>query len=663
MYRSIIDSAEPLRHLTTEWLLTNGLGGFAMGTALGANTRRYHGLLIAPMMPPLNRVVALHSVIEQLVTPDGPVDLAMPQFEVREANENSEIDDELPPGKRCHLLRFEVSPPTRTLWVYRVGQVIIEKELVLRPWGNVAELSYCLRHIPGPMTLRLRPLVALRDFHSLRKESDGPPTCEQIGKGGFTLQRDDMKLTLEGLGGSSIERVSEPDWWRNLTYQEDAARGQDFREDVFSPGVYEARVTRGQADVVILKASFENTAKKWPDPPTRSIGLPNPTGRALPPTESLRVAADQFIASRLDDSHWHTTVLAGFPWFADWGRDTMISLPGLLIASGRLDEAQSALKLFARHMHKGLVPNRFDDYGGSPEYNTVDASLWFVHAVHALAKVNDALVDDALRFACWNVITAYRDGTDNNIHMDDDGLIIAGGPDTQLTWMDAKRDGIVMTPRHGKPVEIQALWHHALRCAVELLPTAPENVEFEAIAERAAKSFRDKFWWPERNCLHDVLKESNGAWQGDGALRPNQLFAVSLGSDLLSQDQQRAVVSAAREKLLTPVGVRTLAPGSDGYIGRYEGDMMQRDRAYHNGTVWPWLIGPYCEALLRSQDFSDDAKEQVRNTLQPLITELHTGCLGQLAEIYDGDPPHRPAGCPAQAWSVAEVLRVLTLID
>ncbi len=657
MYRVVIDRTDPLQHLDTEWLLTSGLGCFAMGTPLGANTRRYHGLLVASMLPPLERVVTLHSMIEQLVTPDGVVDLSMPQFARR--------GESVPGGAapECHVLRFEVEPPNRALWVFRVGQVTIEKELVLRSWGNVAELSYFLRHIPGPLTLRLRPLVAMRDFHSLCRESDGPPEVELFGRNTFTLRRRAMKLTLEGLGGSNMERVGEPEWWRSLTYEEDARRGQDFQEDVFSPGFFEARIARGRADVVILRAVAENAERTWSDPPIRPSAAAHVAGRAIMPAQKLRIAAEQFIAWRLDGDTWRTTILAGFPWFSDWGRDTMISLPGLLIAAGRLEEAKSALTLFARHMHRGLVPNRFDDYGGSPEYNTVDASLWFVHAVHALFKAQPALVDDTLRFACWNVVSSYRDGSDFDIHMDDDGLIAAGSPETQITWMDARRDGIVFTPRHGKPVEIQALWHHSLRCAAELLADAPERGELEQLAERAAESIRTKFWWNERNCLHDVLAPTGtGGWAPDGRLRPNQLFAVSLDPSPLSREQQRGVVDAARKHLLTPFGLRTLSPDHRDYIGRFEGDMRRRDQAYHNGTVWPWLIGPYCEALLRSEDFSPAAKDEVRRVIAPLIESLNSGCLGQIAEVYDGDAPHRPAGCPAQAWSVAEVLRVLTML-
>jgi len=676
MHRLLIDRAEPLRHLRNEWLLTNGLGGYAMGTALGANTRRYHGLLVAATKPPLGRILALHSVIEQLVTPDGTVTLAMPQFARLGASPPTpsgsahapplHVADEspfaLPPGQRSSLLRFEHEPNVRTLWVYRVGQVIVEKELSLRAGANRAELSYCLRHIPGPMTLRLRPLVALRDFHDLGHEHAGAPACEQVHRNGFALRQGEITLTIEGMGGANISRIAEPEWWRHFVYEEDARRGQDFTEDVYSPGLYEARIARAQADVVLLKAAVHIEGQHWPDPPARITASRGAPPLCDAPIAALRTAAEQFIACRLDGNAWHTTVLAGFPWFADWGRDTMISLPGLLLATQRHEEAASALDLFARHERKGLVPNRFDDYGGAPEYNTVDASLWFIHAVHTLRRQSPARVSDTMRRACANIITHYISGTDFNIRMDQDGLIACGGPDTQITWMDAKRNGIVFTPRHGKPVEIAALWHHALRCANELLDDDARRDEWTTIADRAAAGFQ-RFWWQEQKCLHDVLVQRDGQWIGDARLRPNQLFAVSLEHSPLTKEQQRSVVDAARTHLLTPVGLRTLAPGSEGYIGRFEGDMMQRDRAYHNGTVWPWLIGTYCEALLRAHEFSNEAKHEARRTIAPLLAELETGCLGQLAEVYDGDPPHRPAGCPAQAWSVAEALRVLSMLD
>ena len=343
----------------------------------------------------------------------------------------------------------------------------------------------------------------------------------------------------------------------------------------------------------------------------------------------------------------------------------MIALPGLMLCTDRIDEARSCLLMFAQHIKNGLIPNLFDDYGGAAHYNTVDAPLWFVHAVHALWKSAGQSTgleapDDKLIVACRAIIAAYRNGTDFNIRMDDDGLITAGDENTQLTWMDARRDGVAFTPRHGKAVEINALWFNALKCLAEMTDSHAEREECNALARQAAHSFRSQFWWEERQCLHDVLP-------ADGALRPNQIFAVSLPHSPLDESQRRAVVKSVGERLLTPFGLRTLDRDDPNYRGRYEGNLFERDRAYHNGTVWPWLIGPYCEAVLRVEKFSPRAKKKVRAIIQPLIDEMQNTaggrCLNQIAEVYDGDPPHRPSGCPAQAWSVAEVLRIAAMIE
>jgi predicted glycogen debranching enzyme len=386
----------------------------------------------------------------------------------------------------------------------------------------------------------------------------------------------------------------------------------------------------------------------------------------------LAVAARQFMVARHGPQAraWTASVIAGYPWFGDWGRDTMISLPGLMLCTGRLDEAESTLACFAKHLKNGLVPNLFDDYGSAAHYNTVDASLWFVHAAHALhlARLPDTRLTREIVEACRTIIAAYRHGTDFDIRMDQaDGLIVAGSPATQLTWMDAARDGVVFTPRFGKAVEINALWHNALLCMSELTEDAGERNELIMLARRVAASFRSAFWWEQRQCLHDCLTpSSSGNFEPDGQMRPNQIFAVSLPFSALNEPQHQAVVKAVGERLLTPFGLRTLDRDDPNYKPRYEGTLFERDAAYHNGTVWPWLIGAYCDSLLRVERFSGDAKRRAHETIRPLIDEMRNAaggrCVGQIAEVYDGDPPHRPSGCPAQAWSVAEVLRILTMI-
>jgi predicted glycogen debranching enzyme len=369
----------------------------------------------------------------------------------------------------------------------------------------------------------------------------------------------------------------------------------------------------------------------------------------------FRAAADFIVLRNRPDGKAGTTILAGYPWFADWGRDTMISLPGLLLTTGRFTEACQVLSVFAQYVSEGMIPNRFDDYTNEPSYNTVDASLWFVHACYAyLAYSNDRKTfEQALLPACREIVRGYKQGTRYHIKMDEaDGLITQGDATTQLTWMDAKMGQTVFTPRQGKAVEINALWHHALRLLGE-----------DALADKVGESFRKAFYVSPFRGLADVVSGGPGNYQRDNSVRPNQIYAVSLAHSPLTAEQQSAVVEVVRRELLTPYGLRTLARGDGRYKAKYTGNQWLRDGAYHNGTVWPWLIGGFLEAYLKVNAFSDGAVRQVREWLEPLIGHMaDRGCIGQLPEIFDADEPHRPVGTPAQAWSVAEVLRVAAMV-
>ncbi len=384
---------------------------------------------------------------------------------------------------------------------------------------------------------------------------------------------------------------------------------------------------------------------------------------------ALTVAADQFVVVRdLPELGRRASVIAGYPWFGDWGRDSMIALPGLLLATGRHAEALGTLTAFATLRRDGLVPNCFDDATGEAKFNTADASLWFVQAAcdYVEASKDTAAFRTTLLPACLDILRAYRDGTDFDIRMDPtDGLMVAGNPGTQITWMDAARDGVVFTPRHGKAVEINALWVSGLRRVIGRLDANAAKA-WSAIADQAAASFDRLFWDPARACLFDRLERREGpagevTWQGADELRPNQVYAVSLPHSPLSQERQRAVLRAVKEHLLTPVGLRSLAPGAPGYRARYEGTLFERDAAYHNGTVWPYLLGAYASAVVRVGEGSPAARAEARAALMPLIESLSrpsaAGVAGSLAEVFDADEPRRPQGCPAQAWSVAEVLR------
>ncbi len=668
MHTIDIDPADPAsirRALETEWLLSNGLGGYAMGTALGVNTRRYHGLLVAATKPPVGRVVALHSMIEQLILPrDGGgeigaeevIDLSTQQFI------GPDGDPMLHPGGWRKLEQFECdSVGNVARWSFRVGGGRVQRAVTVAKGRNAIAIDYSI-DLPGPWRLFLRPLIAGRDIHHLNGQL---PSDEQVVR---ALKEEPMLWVPLHIEDASEWTLDIQDW-RNFGYPRDRERGQDWTESVTSPYYWNV-VGSGRA-TVHLDAPAVLYGDRSRRPPK---GSQFATETSSSPT--LTQAASQFLVERWGKVGTHT-IIAGYPWFSDWGRDTMIALPGLLLCTQRYDEARGALLTFARHMRRGLVPNMFDE-SGAGHYNTVDASLWFVHAVREWWRAQSPSprgrgeVDAELLVACRAVIASYRDGTDFDIRMDRDGLIVAGNAETQLTWMDAKRAGVVFTPRHGKAVEINALWFNALHAMAEMTDEETERHELIDLSRRVEASFREAFWWNDRQCLHDCLVPDDGSREGaeqrfvfDGKLRPNQIFAVSLPFSPLRREQQRAVVEVVTQRLLTPFGLRTLDRDDADYRGRFEGDLFQRDAAYHQGTVWPWLIGPYGEAYLRVHDFSDEAKAHARQLLQPLLDEMNSleggRCLGQIAEVYDGDAPQRPAGCPAQAWSVAEVLRLSML--
>jgi predicted glycogen debranching enzyme len=545
-----------------------------------------------------------------------------------------------PRGDRL-LERFDFDTTAR--WRYEVLGARIDKELLLC-WGrNVAGVRY--RIDPGPrgkLDLTLIPFVSLRDFHAVERAA-GHHRVEADGRR-VAVFRGDVVLHLGVDQGSFIH---EPDWWRGHFYALDGRRGQEAHEDLFKPGRFVIPVAG--PTTLVLWASTESVDSLDFDAEVQrhaqALNLP----ASLSPIQSRlhRAAADFIVARNAPDGSPGTTVLAGYPWFADWGRDTFISLPGLMLTTRRFEQARQVLKVFAEYVSEGMIPNRFDDYTNEPHYNTVDASLWFIHAAHEYVRLSGdrELYDQTLRKACDAILDGYTRGTRFGIRMDEsDGLITQGDADTQLTWMDAKCDGIAFTPRQGKAVEINALWHHAL-----VLMGRRE------LADRVKASFTRVFWISPFRGLYDVV---NGN-EKDAQVRPNQIFAVSLPNSPLSRDQQHAVVEIVRRELLTPYGLRTLGPKERNFHPYYSGPARQRDEAYHNGTIWPWLLGAFLEAYLRVHDRSPASIELARKWLMPLVDLMETGgCVGQIAEIHEAAEPHRPEGCPAQAWSVAEVLRL-----
>ncbi|HXE54527.1 MAG TPA: amylo-alpha-1,6-glucosidase [Tepidisphaeraceae bacterium] len=633
-------------HDRQEWLLTNGLGGFASSTVIGCNIRRYHGLLCAAVVPPVGRIMALNRVGEILKL-DGREDLL--ELSINQFREN------LHPRGDKYLRRFELDGTAR--WEFEVENVKVIKELQLLWKQNVAVLRYTIEPAwPRPIQFSVLPFIALRDFHSLRRAQG---TNFQTLPGARQMAVTDGKSTVY-LASDAANFTEAHDWWYGHVYPIETERGQDDSEDLFCPGRFVVEGT-SKMSVTFWAAMEPRPQPDWdfelqkrrdaflsvcthPEKPGEPSAVCTSTSVVI--RKLARAANDFVVFRRAPDGSEGTSIIAGYPWFADWGRDTMISLPGLLLTPGRLEQAKQVLCIFAEYVSQGMIPNRFDDYTNEPHYNTVDASLWFIHAAFEYLKhSNDqAAFEQKLRPACRAILDGYRQGTRFNIRMDPaDSLISQGDPTTQLTWMDAKCDGIAFTPRQGKAVEINALWYHALVLMGD-----------QELAARVAESFRKVFWISPFRGLYDVVEGT----RRDAALRPNQIFAVSLPNSPLNEDQQKAVVEIVRRELLTPVGLRTLARSDPNYHARYNGPQRQRDQAYHNGMVWPWLTGPFLDAYLRVNNHSAPAERQAREWLQPLIAQMDEFCIGQIHEICEADDPYRPVGCFAQAWSVAEVLRL-----
>jgi len=624
-----------------EWLEPNGIGGWASSTVAGAHTRRYHGLLVAATTPPTGRLVLLSKLDEAVVAGGERYELGANRFPGAVA----------PAG---NLLLESFERELFPVWTYRLGEARLRRTIAGVRGQNTTVVVYELEG-PEPVGLELRPFVAGRDYHALEHENDAIRRDAAFADGVLRLRPYDGVPEV-ALSVPDAEFTAEPDWWRDFEYVRELERGLDFREDLFTPGVLAVRLEPGTPLGVV--ASIE------PDP-ARDAGALLQAERArreallanAPADDlgrALTLAADAYLVRRGDGL---ATILAGYHWFTDWGRDTMIALPGLALETGRLDEAREILRAFAASASEGMIPNRFPDAGGGAEYNTVDATLWFFVAAHRYLEAtgDDELVQGELLPLLRDVLEWHRRGTRYGIRVDDDGLLRAGEPGVQLTWMDAKVGDWVVTPRIGKPVEIQALWVNALRVAARLEErsgASGASAALTAEADRAEASFLDRFWNEAAGYLYDVVDGDSR----DPSIRPNALLALSLPFPLVTGDRAERLLGVAEERLLTPVGLRSLDPADPAYRGRYAGGVAERDGAYHQGTVWPWLLGPYVDALLAVR--GEAGTRQAAELLEGLEPELRRAGLGHLAEVYDGDEPRSPGGCVAQAWSVGEVVRV-----
>ncbi len=697
--------------LEREWLLTNARGGFAMGTAAGINTRRYHGLLIAALQPPVDRVVLLSQLLIRLTaTRQGHTTTA----ELGGCLFQDENGETLiaPQGHRW-LDAFSHDLTAQWQWSSGRDDPVawrVTQRLILHDQQPAATLELKLASPDNQpfdhAALELMPLLAMRDFHSLNHhpeelhlsvEAQTPDAIIHVHRHGLTTT----------LACTHASFQTNRHWWHHHHYPLETRRGQDDTEHTYCPGAFvHSQDASNRLTTTLTVALGDRPAQPCTDPAPRreritraATALAHP---APPTAQDLRLAqaADDFVVQRerseptdnppapTAGSQPSATILAGYPWFADWGRDACIALPGLLLTTGRLEDARAVLQTFAGALRGGLIPNRFDDRDPqAASYNTVDASLWFVHAClayHEAAEAQktssaseQALRDDFhnwLAPACRSVLDHYTQGTQADghrpgqpgpsIHMDQDGLITAGDPDSQLTWMDAACGGDVFTPRHGKAVEINALWHHSLVALSHALaqddPTTSRH--YRDLAQRAAQAFIPTFYDPRQGyCVDHVTPDG----YRDTSCRPNQALACSLEHTALPNDMQRRVMQTLRDRLLTPAGLRTLPVDDPNFHAWYQGPAYDRDAAYHRGTIWPWLIGPYAQGWLRAHRFSTQARQHAREAIAPLLAQI-TGSQGhaihQLHEIYqahaDDQGQHAPRGCPAQAWSIAEVLRV-----
>ena len=626
----------------SEWLETNGIGGYASGTILGVHTRRYHGLLVAALNPPVGRIVTLSKFAETIVLSDGS------RFEV---SCNTYRDAIHPQGYRnLEHVRFAPFP----IFTFRLNDVIFEKKIFMVHGQNATVVTY--GPFDQPVTVTLKPLVAFRDYHHVTRQNAYLNTEVTSETNCIRFQPYNQLPPLFLSHNGTFQ--SQNDWYYNFRYPIEAYRGLDCEEDLFCPGAFTFELKAGQSANVIaaLDPIAIESVKELRDTECarrEKIRQTAPSDDAS--SRILTLAADAFIVRRKDSL---STIIAGYPWFTDWGRDTMIALPGLTLVTGRFGEARNILQAFAEVCDQGLIPNRFPDHGETPDYNSVDATLWYVQAIDRyLAYTGDvAFVRDTLWPSIKNIVSWFCRGTRYGIHVDTDGLLAAGEPGIQLTWMDAKVGDWVVTPREGKPVEINALWYNALCIAQNLAEQFEEPAfgsECAELAQKVALEFPRAFWNPETGCLFDCVGP-NGP---DPAIRPNQIFALSLPHRMLSDDLEESILSVVQRDLVTPFGLRSLSPSHPAYAGHYGGDPHSRDGAYHQGTVWGWLMGPFVTAWVRIHKDEPDSRAAAQRFLDPLRQHLQEYGLGHISEIFDGDAPHTPRGCFAQAWSVAETLR------
>jgi predicted glycogen debranching enzyme len=634
-----------------EWLATNGIGGYASGTVAGMLTRRYHGLLVAALKPPLGRTLLL-SKLDETVFYDGS------EYQLF-ANRWS--DGTVSPIGYISIESFFLDG-TIPVWRFACANALLEKRIWMEQGANTTYIRYTLSRATAPLTLSIKALVNYRDYHGTTHGGDWQMGIENAEKG-IRIVAHPGAIAFCILSDKA-ETQATHDWYYGFNLRQEQYRGLDHIEDHLHAATFKASLNPGES-LTFVASTDENTdsngEKALISRMNHEQGLIEKLRATIhgdvnhiPPWISqLALASDQFIVRRpLPEEPDGKTIIAGYHWFGDWGRDTMISLPGLTISTGRSEVCRSILRTFAKYVDRGMLPNRFPDSGEQPEYNTVDATLWYFEAIRAY---HDSTVDDDFILELFPVLKEivewHTRGTRYNIHVDpNDGLLFSGEKGVQLTWMDAKIGDWVVTPRTGKPIEVNALWYNALRTMIKIAKRIKKPYkDYESAAKLALKRF-SRFWNEKDGCCYDVIDGPDG---NDPTLRPNQIFAVSLPESPLTTPQQKAVVDICALHLLTSHGLRSLDNRNPQYEGHYGGDQFHRDSAYHQGTVWGWLLGPFVLAHLKV--YND--RIRAREFLEPMCTQLFAQGLGSLSEIFDGDAPFTPRGCIAQAWTVAEVLR------
>lgn len=630
--------------LSREWLAVNRLGGYAASTVPGCNTRKYHGLLVAAMCPPVRRMVILSRVEETVYHEGWPHALAC-----------NEYPDAMHPQGHQLLRAFSNQPFPR--WAYQSDGWTIEKQLRLLNGENTVLLSYTLIGSAKPVEMEVRPLFALRGIHELMYQWNAALVPQNLSPSHHHIPA--THATPEAFFAHDGRFISEGYWYLNTIYRREPERGYSGLEDLWSPGTIRFTIAPGQTvhfacstDPIDLDRVKSVAIRQF-----AGVGAPAIDGeRADPALQALSQAADQFLVQTRDGK---TTLTTGFPWSAPNGRDAMMNLPGLLLVTGKLPAAKAVLEYFATLANRGLLPTEFPTETDSvpPQYRGADVSLWFINSVREYLRYSgDDKTVQKLFDTIDAILQAYESGTALGISTDPDGLLLAGSPITPVTWMNAQINDLAVTPRHGRAVEINALWYNALRIGAELARKFHHPVraeELSTLANKAKQAFNRKFWNEQTGCCFDVLGEQGA----DASIRPNQVLAISLPYPVLNVDRHAAVLSKVRDELLTPFGLRTLAKTDANYVPRYCGPIVARDKAYHQGSAYPWLLGPFITAFIKVYGRSQPTRQQAESMLKPCLDHLANQGTGQLHELFDGDAPHHPGGLTASARSIAEILR------